>query len=144
MNFDNLLNEYRQKFSAAGSFILRRNDNLRETLSRNQVPSDWGVYLVYCDGIKECLYIGKGGGPGIQRPGIFERLLKGKHSSRIPLRVWFQNLMGDYNTNNLRFEWIITIDAQGRRVDPVTIRDELIRAHEDTFGRPPLESGQGY
>lgn len=113
-NTNKLKKEYQLKYTY-GSFILNKDEKISSVLSRENVPNDYGIYIVYSvkDDVEKIIYIGKSG--TLQNNGAFKSQglngrLKAVGEKNISRNVYFQNVIREHDFDCLKFEWIVTVN----------------------------------
>ena len=111
MEFDDLILEYDKKFDH-GEFKLKPGESINDVVNREHVPDALGVYLIYSkrDDLLKLIYIGKSG--TLNQDGTFKKQrLKKRLTMKqdgIYRKYFFQNVIDDYNFDELIFKWFNT------------------------------------
>jgi len=114
INTNKLKKEYQSKY-ISGSFILNKDENIASVLSRENVPNEYGIYIIYSvkDNNENIIYIGKSGtmqnNGGFKHQGLSGRL-KAVGEKNVSRNIYFQNTIREYNLDYLKFEWIVTVN----------------------------------
>lgn len=136
-----LIETYQHAFES-GSFYLNRNESINKILTANNVPSEYGIYIIYSSIEKqeEIIYIGKAGTIGnngqFKRQGLKERL-SAVRDNNISGRKYFQQVIQDYEFDKLRFIWIVTF-GESRRELPAYSEAKFIQSYFDEHDKLPL------
>ena len=134
------MEQYDEMFPTKGYFRLKRGENLRACISRNEVPEMPAAYLIY--GVtrtqSDLLYIGKSG--TLRTDGTFKnqglatrlRMKQGKKWRA----EFYEEQMQDLQLSGLEFRWWGTFDHDDR-VLPILAEAELFQAYFNDCGRLP-------
>lgn len=136
-HLDTILGDFSQRFPEAGTFILRRDESIRECTRRNGVPNKYGAYIIF-DPSGEVMYIGKSG--TVNRDGRFDdqgvRERLSKRQDHEPRQVYFNNRMEELGLANLEIRWFITHDGK-HGILPAKAEADLMQAYFDDHGCLP-------
>lgn len=143
--FEELLREYRQRFTRGGLFSLAQGERIGQRIQKASVPEEPGVYVIY--GVKpetrSLLYIGKGG--TLQREGTFKqqklrgrlKATRGKESAN----KFYQREMEERGLERLDFEWFVLCGDDSKLI-PAKAEIDLLQAYFNDHGQlPPLNKG---
>jgi len=127
------------RFKCNGSFYLDPDQNIRDAIRINNVPNDFGVYIVskISDLKESIIYIGKAGSinndGSLKKQGIRKRL--GNKQGGIARTEYFLNYM-KRNKTSLRFEWYVTFN-QDLCLLPSLVEAELIQKYYNEYKKLP-------
>lgn len=136
MTFEQILENYKEKFSNNGSFTLQKNQKMSKKLCRKEgVPENRGVYLIYSvkDGNrKRLLRIGKAG--TLDGDGNFKnQKLVGRLNAREGGKsrpVFFKEKIENLGLDGLFFRWFVTYEEEGDvGVVPAKAEADLLQAY---------------
>lgn len=125
-----------------GVFYLDREKKIEKALNENNVPNQYGVYVIYSvkDGQEELIYIGKSGtmisDGTFKNQGIRNRL-KAVGEKNIPRSIYFQNVIQKYELDKLKFVWIVTFDDTNEEI-PAYIEAKLLQTYYDNNKKLPI------
>lgn len=134
------LRVYDKRFATKGSFRLRRGENLRDCIRRNQVPEIPAVYLIYAVRRRrsELLYIGKSGtvrtNGTLKGQGLATRL-RMKQGKKWRAEFYTEE-MRRLRLSALEFRWWGTFDRT-MRILPAWSEAELFQTYFDDHQRLP-------
>ena len=138
MTFKDAIKHAETRFSY-GRFSLLPNESIKEVVSRENVPNDQGIYIIFrCDDLQRPLYIGKAG--TMQTDGTWkEQGLKKRLTMKqdgMYRSEFFRKLMADKVLTGLTFLWFVT-HRQNSGVIPAFAEMELLQAYYNQYGSLP-------
>jgi hypothetical protein len=138
MSLKSAIEGARTRFATNGQFSLRAGESINEVVSREEVPNNPGVYIIFRRrDLERPLYIGKAGtikaDGSWRKQGLRKRLTM--KQGGVFRRKFFSKLMAD-NGFGLKFVWFVTHD-QNCRIIPALAEAELLQAHYDQYGCLP-------
>jgi hypothetical protein len=138
MSLKSTIEGTRSRFASNGQFSLRPGESINEVVSREQVPNNPGVYIIFRrHDLERPLYIGKAGtikaDGSWRKQGLRKRLTM--KQGGVFRREFFSKLMSDKGFG-LTFVWFVTHD-QNSRIIPALAEAELLQAHYDQYGCLP-------
>jgi len=115
VSFNSLLQTFSTQFPY-GDFQLMPDEIINNIVERENVPDEYGVYLIYGvkNNQKELIYIGKSG--TLKQDGTFkEQKLRKRLTMKqngIYRKEFFRKLMRENNYHSLYFKWFITYSSK--------------------------------
>ena len=141
MHFGHALERVENQFRN-GQFTLHRDESINEVVSREKVPNEPGVYIVFGTDDhdwKRPLYIGKAG--TLKNDGTWKgQKLRGRLKNKqhqMARRDFFITLMDTEYAEGLTFRWFVTQDQKTGTVIPALAEAELLQAYYDDCKRLP-------
>ncbi len=137
--FDEVLADFRDKFSQRGEFVLGSEESVRTAVRENGVPVGYGVYVISAirGTSREVVYIGKAGTlrhDGYGEQGLRKRL-KMKQGD-VPRERFFPDYIAEQKLDGLHFEWFVTV-GEATDTPPFLAEALLLAAHVREYGRLP-------
>jgi hypothetical protein len=127
-----MFDDLKMKYANNDSFTLVQGESINKAVSNNNVPNDFGIYLVYTgeELIENLVYVGKAGSISAngtaKKQGLRKRLVN-QHSG-MKRSEYFIKYMADNNTN-LTFRWFKTYDELVGSVIPALAEAEAIQEY---------------
>jgi len=140
MTIQNLIEEYK-KSNQFGIFELKKDEIINDIIRKNEVPNSYGIYIIYSikNLSKNIIYIGKSGtminDGTFKKQGIAQRLTK--IQNKLPRKIYFQNVIKEYEFEKLEFLWITTFDKMYKEI-PSSSEAKMIQAYFSEFKKLPL------
>ena len=125
-----------------GIFYLDKEEKIEKVLIENDVPNQYGVYIIYSAkaGQEDLIYIGKSGtmmtDGEFKSQGIKNRL-KAVTTNNVSRGKYFQQVMQEYGFDKLKFIWIVTFDDTRKEL-PAYIETKLIQLYYDHHHKLPI------
>ena len=125
-----------------GFFYLYKGEKIEQVLAENNVPNQYGVYIIYSinGNQKDIVYIGKAGtmmtDGTFKKQGIRNRL-KAVGTDNIPRSVYFQNIIEEFGFDKLKFVWIVTFYELEKEI-PAYTEARLIQSYYSRHNKLPL------
>ena len=141
MQINKLIQEFINIFDNKGSFELLSNENINEVVLRENVPDEYGVYIIYGikDNLESIIYIGKSG--TLKNNGKFkDQALRKRLTMKqegMKRKDFFVKIINDKNYDKLRFQWFITYDTNNNDL-PGYAEAKLIQAYVEDNNCLPL------
>jgi hypothetical protein len=120
------------KYVENGTFILSQGESVNKAVTENNVPNDFGIYLIYADKevVDNLVYVGKAGSVASdgssKKQGLSKRLVN-QHSG-MKRSEYFVKYMAD-NSTDLVFHWFKTYDELTKAVIPALAEAEVIQKY---------------
>jgi hypothetical protein len=124
-----------------GNFYLNRGEKIEQVLTDNQVPNQYGVYIIYSvkSNQESLIYIGKSGtmttSGEFKSQGIKNRL-KAVATNDMPRGKYFQQIIQKQGFDKLKFIWIVTFDDTVKEL-PAYSEAKLLQLYFDYYGELP-------
>ena len=140
MIISTLIEKY-QILYRSGMFYLNKNEIINTIVRENNVPNDYGIYIIYSlkNNLEEIIYIGKSGtminDGSFKKQGIKKRLTKKQEN--IVRKKYFQDVIHDNKFDKLKFLWIVTFDDKNKEI-PSLSEAKMIQAYFNEYRRLPL------
>jgi hypothetical protein len=128
------------KYVENSSFILLQGESINNAVTENNVPNDFGIYLIYAGSevIDNLVYVGKAGSVrsdgSSKEQGLSKRLVNQR--SEMKGAEFFIEYMAD-NSTNLIFRWFKTYDELTKAVIPALAESEAIQEYFLEYGKLP-------
>lgn len=125
-----------------GFFYLNQGEKIEKVLTENDVPNQYGVYIIYSVKAdqEDIIYIGKAGtmmtDGEFKSQGIKNRL-KAVGTNNVPRNIYFQDVMKEFGFDKLKFVWIVTLDDSKKEL-PAYSEAKLIQLYYDYYHKLPM------
>lgn len=135
-----MFDDLKMKYIENGTFILSQGESVNKAVTDNNVPNDFGIYLIYAgkEAIGNLVYVGKAGSVetdgSSKKQGIKKRLVN-QHSG-MKRSEYFIKYMAD-NSTDLVFRWFKTYDELSKTVIPALAEAEAIQRYFLKYGKLP-------
>ena len=135
-----MINELKKKYPKNGQFNVSIGQNIKEAANENNVPNDYGIYLIYegFDCNAELIYIGRSGtiqsDGTMGNQGIRKRL--GMKQDGMYRNEFFKEEMKK-RQKGISVAWFVTFDKAGQKTLPVFAESEAMQEFYDLEGRLP-------
>ncbi len=126
-----------------GFFYLNKEKKIEKVLTENNVPNQYGVYIIYSvkDSQEELIYIGKAGtiatNGDFKRQGIKDRLKAVTTNNMQRGKYFQQEVIQKYGFDKLKFVWIVTFDDTRKEL-PACSEAKLMQLYYDDYHELPM------
>lgn len=141
-NINSHLYEFRQRYTFSGTFQLLKSASISRTLTANNVPNLYGVYVISAvvGDSTQCVYIGKAG--TLTTSGVWKQQgLKGRLARKQDgeaRQIFFQKIIEQHRLDALLFEWFVTYDGKQLLILPALAELVLLQAYFDNCRCLPM------
>ena len=136
------LESLKKRFKKNGSFDLGKGEKISGVLKENEVPNDYGIYLIFkgfgCEG--KAIYIGLAGTVnqnGTMKPQGLSDRMKAKQDD-MPRNRFFANYINEKSPEGLSFAWFVTFENGAGVLPAVAEAIEIERFYEKHKELPEL------
>ena len=136
-----MINVLKKKYPKNGHFNVSMGQKIKEAAKENNVPNEYGIYLIYeghdCKG--ELIYIGRSGtiqsDGTIGSQGIRNRLGMKQNGGRYR-NDFFKEEM-EMRQKGISVAWFVTFNIEGQNTLPALAESEAMQAFYELKGRLP-------
>ena len=135
-----MINVLKSKYPKNGKFNVSMGQKIKEAAKENNVPNDYGIYLIYegfdCNG--ELIYIGRSGtiqsDGTMGSQGIRKRL--GMKQDGMYRNDFFKKEM-EKRQKGISVAWFVTFNIAGQKTLPALAESEAMQEFYELEGRLP-------